>query len=99
MSNDTSNTTTQSQASQATAPAKGKAPTHEIRQIVGEGDKAQFVKIGSLWEGKNESLSGNTVHGRMYIKSLKAEKALTEMRENKTQGQAVEQSQSQEPNM
>ncbi len=73
--------------------SKGKAPSHDVYQVTGQGDKSQWHKIGSVWQGKENTLSGDTVHGRLVLKSREA---LKEMREQK-QSAEPENKQSQEP--
>ena len=74
--------------------SKARAPSHDVYQVTGNGEKSQWHKIGSVWQGKENTLSGDTVHGRLVLKSREA---LKEMREEKQA--APEQKQSQEPSM
>lgn len=75
-------------------PVKGKAPSHDVYQVNGTGKNAQWHKIGSVWQGKDNSMSGDTVHGRIVLRSREA---LKEMREQKAQNQSQGQNQSQQP--
>lgn len=86
--NDSNNTAAPQQ------PTKGKEPSHDVYQVNGQGKNAQWHKIGSVWQGDNDSLSGDTVHGRLVLRSREA---LKEMREQKSQQQG--QNQSQNPSM
>ena len=88
MSNEDANTQQQDNAQ----PAKGKAPSHDVYQVTGNGENSQWHKIGAVWQGKENTLSGDTVHGRLVLKSR-----LKEMREEK-QAQP-EQKQSQDPSV
>ena len=74
--------------------AKSKEPSHDVYQVNGQGKNAQWHKIGSVWTGDNNNLSGDTVHGRLVLRSREA---LKEMREQKSQQQG--QNQSQNPSM
>ena len=74
---------------------KGKTPSHDVYQVTGQGENSQWHKIGAVWEGKENSLSGDTVHGRLVLKSREA---LKEMREKK-QESAIENRQTHDPGM
>ncbi|MCJ8274571.1 MAG: hypothetical protein MJK04_34880 [Psychrosphaera sp.] len=75
--------------------SKGKAPSHDVYQVTGSGDNSQWHKIGAVWQGKENTLSGDTVHGRLVLKSREA---LKDIREQK-QETAPENKQSQDPSM
>ena len=75
-------------------PSKAKAPSHDVYQVNGQGKNAQWHKIGSVWTGKDNTLSGDTVHGRLVLRSREA---LKEMRAQKSQKQG--QSQQQDPSI
>lgn len=77
-------------------PSKGRKPDYEVHQIMGEGNKSQWVKIGAVWEGKDGYLSGETVHGKIVLQSRHAREALQNMRDEKQQA-APSQSQNQSP--
>lgn len=76
------------------APTKSNEPSHDVYQVNGQGKNTQWHKIGSVWQGDNNSLSGDTVHGRLVLRSREA---LKEMREQKNQGQSQKQEQVQKP--
>jgi hypothetical protein len=75
--------------------SKGKAPSHDVYQVTGSGDSSQWHKIGAVWQGKENTLSGDTVHGRIVLKSREA---LKDMREQK-QTAAPENTQAQDPSL
>jgi hypothetical protein len=64
-------------------PAKGRQPDYDVHQVLGEGDKSQWMKIGAVWEGKDGYLSGNTVHGKIVLQSREAKETLQQMRVEK----------------
>lgn len=101
MSDNTSNTDN-SNTQNPQQQGKGREPSHDVYQVNGQGKNAQWHKIGAVWQGKDDTLSGDTVHGRLVLKSrlndMRTEKAA---QQEQGQQQALNQSKdpSQNPSM
>lgn len=53
-------------------------PTHAIYQVIGEGDKARWIRIGAAWanrdgKGFNLKLDAYPVSGRTVIREVQEE--------------------------
>lgn len=52
-----------------------KRPTHAIFQVIGEGDKARWIRIGAAWanrdgKGFNLKFDAYPAHGRTVIRAV-----------------------------
>lgn len=50
-------------------------PTHAIYQVLGEGDKARWIRVGSAWvhkdlKGANLKFDSYPTHGRVVVREI-----------------------------
>lgn len=66
----------QSNNERQAAPESGKRqPTHAIFQVVGEGDKARWIRVGAAWankdgKGLNLKFDAYPVVGRIVVREV-----------------------------
>lgn len=69
----TQNVNTEGQSINTAPLKKGKPPAYSVHQVIENeyGGDDYWMKIGSVWRGKDGYLSGDTIHGRIILKEQK----------------------------
>lgn len=71
---------------------KGREPDFDVLQIIGNGEHARPMKIGSLWNSsQSDNMVGDTVHGKLVVKPRPSKEDLEALRKNATDSLSVKQ--------